>query len=190
MLFADMAFLSNLLPSHSGTPLLRLYLSPLTSPTLCLSPRLPFPLLISLVCMCVCVSPRPCSLPAFLLSSRYVCCTAPRRRLSWFSELPGPQVKPEPRTCGLLWDQPSPVWAWKTCPGLYLLYGLRAGGTSPAEGSLAVCRCWLMGQWQCERNTEPRAGQTLSPTAWRMPIRPRGCEAGWGERDIGERVKL
>lgn len=60
--FLKWPFLSNFLPSCSGAPLLQLYLSPsLLQP--CLSPRLPCPLLISLACMCVCVSPRPWSLP-------------------------------------------------------------------------------------------------------------------------------
>lgn len=139
--FLDMAFSiqSHPLPFRC-TSAPALSSSPYSS-TLCLSPRLPCPLLISLACMCVCVSPRPYSLPAFLLSSRYVCCTAPRRRLSWSSELPGPLVRPEPRTCGLLWGQLSQVWAWKTCPGLCLPCGPRAGGTNLAGGLLGVCLC-------------------------------------------------
>lgn len=53
-------------PSRSCAPVLQLYLSPLTSSTLCLSPRLPCPPLISLACMCVCVSPL---VPVFSLPS-------------------------------------------------------------------------------------------------------------------------
>lgn len=183
-LFLIWPFLSNLFPSSSDAPLLQLYHPLLTSPTLCLSPCLPCPLLISLACMCVCVSSRPCYLPAFLLSSRYVCCTAPRRRLNWFSELPGLPVRLGPRICGLLWGQLSQVWALRACPGLCLPCAPRAGGTNLAAGLLGVYLCWLMGQWRCARIMEPRVGRTLSPTAWRMPIRQRDCGAGWGEKEI------
>lgn len=135
------------------------------SPSLCLTPCLPFPLLISLECMCVCVFPLSRSLPASLLSSRSACCTALRRRLSWSSVPPGPLVRPGPRTCGSRWAPLSRVWAWRACLGRYSPFGPRVGGTSLAEGSLGVCLCSLTERWQCARNMEARAGQTLSPHA-------------------------
>lgn len=100
LLFLDMAFS---IPPFSCTSAPALSFSPYFFHPLSLSTSPLSPPYLTSVYVCVCVSPRPCSLLAFLLSSRYVCCTAPRRRLSWSSELPGPPVRPEPRTCGLLW---------------------------------------------------------------------------------------
>ena len=88
-------------PALSFSPYFSLPLSLSTSP---LSP----PYLTS-VYVCVCVSPRPCSLPGFLLSSRCACCTALRRRQSWSSKPPGPPVRPGPRTCGSPWGRLSQV---------------------------------------------------------------------------------
>lgn len=64
--------------------------------------------------------------------SRSVCCIAPWRRPSWFSEQPGQQVRLDPVTCGLPWDPPSLAWAWKVCPRSCLPSDRRAGGTNHA----------------------------------------------------------
>lgn len=64
--------------------------------------------------------------------SRSVCCIAPWRKPSWFSEQPGQQVRLDPVTCGLPWDPPSLAWAWKVCPRSCLPSDRRAGGTNHA----------------------------------------------------------
>lgn len=66
----------------------------------------------------------------FSFSCRSVCCTAPWRRLSWFSRQPGRRVRPGPVTCGSPWDRPCPAWAWRGCPRPCSPSGRRAGGTS------------------------------------------------------------
>lgn len=80
------------------------------------------------------ISLLPHSLSSF---SRYVCSTAPWRRLRWFSRQPGRRVRPGPVTCGSPWDRPCPVWAWRGFPKPCLPSDRRAGGTSHAGKSTA-----------------------------------------------------
>lgn len=124
------------------------------------------------------------TLSLFSPSHRFVCCTAPRRRLSRCFTQHGLLGRLEHLICGLLWVQRCLSWVWMACPAVFLLWGLRAGEMKHVNGSPGAFPSLFMEPWPCARTTALLVGLTLSQTARQMATGHRRFAEEWSKEEL------
>lgn len=148
------------------------------------------PLCVFIYCVSLCIDLSTLSLSHSLMfslfyhSPRFVCCTAPKRRLSRCFMQRGLLGRLEHLICGSLWAQHCRSWVWMACPAVFLLWGLRAGEMKHANGSPGVFPSLFMELWPCARTMELPVGHTLSQTVRQMATGHKGFVGEWSKEEF------